>query len=330
MNAVRVARPAPRGLALVSVLLMVTVTTALAYEIANRHAFGIAVSRNTLAVSQAREYALGGEQYARQLLYEDWENEATRAKDTSLEDWSIATEGFDVDNGSIELRIVDLSSRFNLNSVGGAQGAQNAARLKRLFSYLELDPQVVDAWVDWIDADADVQSYGAEDADYLLRDPPYRAANQRAADASEIRLAVSFESVDDYARLRPHVTALPNDTLAVNINTVGEPVLASLAPNFAAADAQLLVSEIRDFDNIEAVVERHAPLGESVGVLRVDTEYFEVQVRAQVGDSRTELTSILHRERESGTLSLVSRSFGQRFETSTDDDAGGADTRGRM
>ena len=307
-------RPGPRGLALVSVLLIVAVTTALAYEIANRHAFGVAVSRQTLAVSQAREYALGGEQYVRQLLYADWEDERTRSKDTLLEDWS-STEALEVDDGDIEIRVVDLSSRFNLNSVVGAEGPQNTARLKRLFTHLELDPGTVDAWVDWIDSDQDVQPYGAEDADYLLRDPPHRAADQPAVDRSELRLVVPFESRDEFARLEPHVTVLPTDRLAINVNTVTDVVLASLAPNFPAADAELLVEEVRDFDDVEGVIARHAPLGESAAALTVGSEFFEVQVRARFGDTRSVLTSILHRAGENGMLTVVSRSFGRRFES---------------
>ena len=312
-------------MALVSVLLIVAVTTALAYEIANRHAFAVAVSRQVLSASQAREYALGGEQYARQLLYADWEDEATRSKDTLLEDWSSMTETFDVDDGGIEMHIVDLSSRFNLNSVLGADGPQNAARLKRLFTRLELDPNYVDAWIDWIDADQEVQPYGAEDADYLLRDPPHRAANQRAVDMSELRLAVPFESRDEYARLGPNVTVLPTDRLAVNLNTVTEAVLASLAPNFPAADAQLLVEQVRDYDDVEGVIASHAPLGESAAVLRVGSQYFEVQVRAHVGDTHSELTAILHRNHENGELTLLSRNFGRRVESQADETTAGTE-----
>lgn len=319
MIAQRRHRSAPRGVALVSVLLIVAVTTALAYEIANRHAFGVAVSRQVLSGSQAREYALGGEQYARQLLYADWEDERTRSKDTLLEDWSSTTKAFEVDDGGIEMRIVDLSSRFNLNSVSGADGPQNAARLKRLFTQLGLDPKDVDAWIDWIDPDQEVQPYGAEDADYLLREPPHRAANQPAVDMSELRLAVPFESRDEYARLRPHVTVLPTDRLTININTVTEAVLASLAPNFPAADAQRLVEQVRDYDAVETVIASHAPLGASAAALRVGSRFFEVQVRAHHGGIRSELTSVLHRDPENGELVLLSRNFGRRVESTADE-----------
>ena len=324
MNCERRHGSVPRGLALVSVLLIVAVTTALAYEIANRHAFGVAVSRQVLSGSQARQYALGGEQYARQLLYADWEDENTRSKDTLLEDWSTMPETFEVQDGGIEMRVVDLSSRFNLNSLLGAEGPQNAARLKRLFTNLELDPKYVDGWVDWIDADQEVQPYGAEDADYLLREPPHRAANQQAVDISELRLAVPFESRDEYARLAAHVTVLPTDRLTVNINTVTDAVLASLAPNFPAADAQLLVERVRDYDDVEGVIAVHAPLGESAAALRVGSRFFEVQVRAHVGESRSELTSVLHRNQETGKLTLLSRNFGRRVESQDDENT--ADT----
>ncbi|MCY4058529.1 MAG: type II secretion system minor pseudopilin GspK [Gammaproteobacteria bacterium] len=314
-------RPAPRGLALVTVLLIVAVTTALAYEIANRHAFGVAVSRQVFSGSQAREYALGGEQYARQLLYADWEDEGTRSKDTLLEDWSSMPEAFEVEDGGIEMRIVDLSSRFNLNSLLGAEGPQNAARLKRLFTHLELDPKYVDAWVDWIDPDQEVQPYGAEDADYLLREPPHRAANQEAVDISELRLAVPFDSRGEYARLAPHVTVLPTHQLAININTVADAVLASLAPNFPAADAQLLVEQVRDYDDVEGVIASYAPLGASAAALRVGSQFFEVRVRVHVGETRTELTSVLHRDQKTGELTLLSRNFGRRVEAQDGDAA---------
>lgn len=314
------ARSVPRGLALVSVLLIVAVTAALAYEIANRHAFGVAVSRQTLAASQAREYALGGEQYARQLLHDDWEDETTRDKDTLLEDWA-AMPPFEVDDGGIEVRIADLSSRFNLNSVVGSEGAENAARLKRLFEHLELDPTAVDAWVDWVDADDEVQPYGAEDSDHLLREPAYRTANQWAADASEVRLAALFDSNDEYRRLEPHVAVLPGGALKINVNTVGDVVLASLAPNFPLADAERFADQVREFDKVEDVMASHAPLGASAGVLSVRSEFFQVQARAVIGDARVELTSVLHRNGEDGTLTVVSRSFGERFEPLANEDA---------
>ena len=315
------------GVALVTVLLIVAVTMAIAFEIANRHAFAVATSRQTLDGSQARQYALGGEQLARQYLHIDWKDEKTRTKDTLGEAWATSGEPFEVENGSISVRIVDLGSRFNLNSVLGADGAANLGRLKRLLETLELDPNLADAWLDWIDSDQEVHAFGAEDADYLLREPPYRAANQRAVHVSEPRLAMPFEKLEDFRRLRPHVTVLPTDTLEVNVNTATSAVLASLAPNFPPGDAHQLAQDARDFDAVEDLVAAYAPLGASTDVMVVGSRFFRVQVRAQFGESRCDLTSLVHRDTETGALDVLSRSFGERFEVPAQEDRLGEGTQ---
>ena len=61
------------GVALLSVLLIVSVATTLAHHMMSRHTLSVAYTGVALNGSQARQYALGGEEYARQLLYTDWE-----------------------------------------------------------------------------------------------------------------------------------------------------------------------------------------------------------------------------------------------------------------
>ena len=302
-----------RGVALVSVLLIVAVATALAYGMVERQSLSVVHSRQTLAGSQARQYALGGEQYARQILYADWEEEETRGIDTLLEEWSAPTETFEAQGGALEFRIQDLDRRFNLNAVAGRAGARNTARFKRLLTELEIDANVADAWVDWVDDDLDVSTFGTEDTDHLLGDPPRRAANQRALHVSEFVVATGLEA-DAFERLRPHVTVLPVDDLQVNVNTANEVVLGTLAPNFPASAALALVEREREIAKVEDITATHAELGEAVGVLAVVSEYFRVQVRAEVGSARSELTSLIHRDAKTGQLTLLWRSFGDRFE----------------
>ena len=303
-----------RGVALVTVLLVVAVATALAYAMVDRQGFTIAHSRQTLAGSQARQFALGGEQYARQILYADWEDEETRAIDTLLEEWSAPEEAFEVRGGSLEIRIQDLERRFNLNAVSGdREGAQNAARLKRLLAALEIDANLADRWVDWVDADQDVTALGSEDAAHLMGDPPRRAANQRAAHVSEFVVATGLDA-EAFERLRPHVAALPVDDLHVNVNTANEIVLGTLAPNFTASGALRLVEQEREIARVEDITGTHPELGEAVAVLSVQSAFFRVQVRAEVDGARTDLTSLLHRHPETGALTLLWRSYGERFE----------------
>ena len=335
-------RPAAgKGVALVSVLLVVLVATALAYQIASRHSFTVAQSRQLLRGAEARHYVLGAERFARELLHEDWQHEDTRATDTLLEAWArlgtrtsddaggAATEPpepaaiertfasvFALEEGQIELRIEDLAARFNLNALAGEHAPANVARLQRLLARLDLDPAVAHRWKDWIDADQDVDGMGAEDADYLLRNPATRAANQPGVHTSEFRFVAAL-ATEDYQRLRPYVTLLPTAAQRVNVNTAPALVLGALAPNFPMADAKQIVAQPREFENIENVVATRAALGEAVSVLAVRSEFFQVRARAVVGRSRAVLVSMLHRDAATGALTLLSRSFGEPFEELT-------------
>ena len=303
-----------RGVALVSVLLVVAVATALAYAMVDRQGFAIAHSQQTFAGSQARQFALGGEQYARQVLYADWEWENTPPIDTLLEEWSAPAEPFAVRGGALEIRIQDLERRFNLNAVSSnREGAQNTARLKRLLAALGIDANLADRWVDWVDADQDVTALGSEDAAHLMGDPPRRAANQRAAHVSEFVVATGLDA-QAFERLRPHITVLPIDDLHINVNTANEMVLGTLAPNFKADRAMSLVEQEREIARVEDITSTHPELGEAVAVLTVQSAFFRVQVRAEVDGARSELTSLLHRHPETGALTLLWRSYGERFE----------------
>ena len=352
-----------RGVALISVLLIVALATTLAHQMAARHSLSIAQSRLLISASQARQYALGGEEYARQILYADWLEEETRDTDTLLEPWALGTgtnakdeakerrrgadqrereledrnerqlprdtenedaalpgtkpttaiHTFKIDDGTLAIRIEDISSRFNVNAVVGAEGAANFARFQRLLDQLSMDSNIADAWRDWIDDDQNVEGLGAEDADHLLRETPLRTADQSAIHISEMLVATSI-SAEDFDLLKPHIAALPVDTLRVNINTASATLLQALAPNINATDMQLLVAAPREFEDVESLIAEQAEMGESVAVLTVTTEFFRIQVRAEIEDAGAALTSIVHRDPSTGALTLLSRNFGEAWD----------------
>ena len=314
-------RTGTRGVALVSVLLIVSVATALAYEMASRHTLDVVRSRLLFDTSQARQYALGGEAWARQLLHADWRNETTRAKDTTLEEWALAgaagqeggARAFEVEQGVLTVRIEDLRSRFNLNALLGADAEANRARFKRLLRHVDLDPHIADAWQDWVDADQNVTGHGAEDFDYLTRTPARRTPNQPAADVSEFRIVAPLLH-HDFARLRKHVTVLPQPDLLVNVNTATDAVLASLGGQLSLADAQQLSMAERDYASVRDALVAHAKLGDSAAQLDVRSDFFLVRSRAEVGDVVVELASRLHRDVGSGVIRVFARSFGEPFD----------------
>ena len=295
-----------------SVLLIVGVVTALAYHLIMSHSLTLASSKQLFYGAQAREYALGGEVFARQLLYDDWEDEDTREMDTLMEPWSEPLEPFEIDDGVLMVQIVDLSGRFNLNSVVGEHGPDNMERFKRLLQSLGIDENYADKWLDWIDEDLEVSGFGAEDGDYLLLDEPYRTANQLAFDVSEL-MAIGVFRPEELALLAPFVAALPTDELRVNVNTAPQMVMEALSPNFGASQAQSLVESPRDYADVETVTASYASLGDSVAVMAVRSDYFLIQVRAEVLETRAELSTLIHRDATEGTVTVMSRDFGKKF-----------------
>ena len=62
----------PRGVVLLSMLLILALLSALGYQMVSRHSLVVAQARYTFTHDQTLSYALGGEAFARQILYEDW------------------------------------------------------------------------------------------------------------------------------------------------------------------------------------------------------------------------------------------------------------------
>ena len=310
------------GVALVSVLLVVALASAIASQMISRQALTIAHARHVFEGAQARQYAFGAEAYARQLLFEDWSRD--NALDTLLENWSLPIQPFEIEEGRIELAIVDLERRLNLNAV---RAPENLQRFKRLLAQLQLDTNLADAWLDWIDDDETVYGYGAEDGHYLLAQPAYRAANQPAASASAM-LAVKGFTRDTYERLLPYVALLPVNELKVNVNTADGTVLYSLGASFAPEEGDAPIETAREFTDVAEAVTQYPGLREGMEALTVTSAFFEVQVRVEMGEAQAELVSTLYRDPVSGRIWLLGRDFGRRVPSTYDAVPAGTETVG--
>jgi general secretion pathway protein K len=157
-------------------MLVVALVSALVYHLVSRHSLVVAQTRQSIYGDRALAYAMGAEAYARQLLFEDWNQEETRTIDTLSDSWALPGAPFEVDGGTLEILIRDLDGRFNLNSVADPGSMGNLSRFKNLLASAGLDPALADRWRDWIDADAESAGFGAEDNFYLGLDLPFRTA----------------------------------------------------------------------------------------------------------------------------------------------------------
>ena len=302
------------GVALISVMLIVALCSALMYELLTRHSLVVAKTRQVLYGDQSRAYALGAEAFARQLLEEDWQNEESRALDTLDEPWAQPIEPFEVDNGSLEMSIIDLDRRFNLNSLSGTGADVQVKRLKTLLNALGLDDRFAELWKDWIDEDQQITGFGAEDGTYLMRDPPHRTANSLSGSVSELGLLDGLDP-ETAAAIRPHVSSVPSSTILINVNTADSVTLQSMSEAMTAARADSLVESARTYGAAAELAAEIPELKDSLDLMTVTSQFFEIQARAEVNGVRAELVSVVHRDPETGVLALLSRNFGRRYQT---------------
>lgn len=302
-----------RGVALVTVLLVVAVATVVCSAIIARQQLTIRSSANQLHVRQAWHYALGGEVLARSVLLRDLKEGDPQAPVDHLgEAWAQVMTPFALDEGGeLRMRIFDPAGRFNLNSLvlNGQVNTAALAQFQRLLLVLQIDRPYAERLRDWLDADLEPSGgYGAEDGQYLLLQPAYRAANRPLADVSELRLLLEMDA-DDYQKLLPFVNTLPADT-PLNVNTAEAPVLASLAEGVSLRTAQEWVEArgrqgFRDLQQVRESIPGAQP-GQG---LALSSQYFEVLSEVAVGDRRQVLRSTLYRTAD-GKVYVLGRDLG--------------------
>jgi general secretion pathway protein K len=297
-----------RGAALITAILVVALATAIAASLTwdlfldQRRAFG------RVAVDQGLMYSLGAEAWAKQILQDDAQDNQV---DHPGEPWATQITPLPIDGGQIQGRIEDLNGRFNLNNLIDTAGATDPVAVegfRRLLMALELDVRLADRMADWIDRDLEPNfPDGAEDSEYLSRQPPFRTANRPVTSASEIMLVYPEIGQAGYARLRPYVTALPRGTL-VNINTALPEVLLTAADTLGLREAERIVLDRPNdgWDSLEQLGDL-IPV-EARGVLGTTSNWFRLSVRVDIGTQRFTMYSLLHRD-AAGSVSTVIRSF---------------------
>lgn len=305
------------GVALITVMLVVAVVTVVCAGLIARQQLAIRSSANQLHVRQAMQYALGGEALAQAILVRDLRQGDPRTPIDHLgEAWARPVSNFPLDDGGLlSVRIEDPSGRFNLNSVvRQAQVNEPALRqFRRLLLRLQIEAPYADRLVDWVDTDQDPSgANGAEDNQYLLGQPPYRAANRSISDLSELRLVLGMSEVD-YRKLLPFVSALPEGA-ELNVNTAGSMVLSTLSDTLDPEGAALLVAARGDggYRSLDAFLAQPALAGmglEAEG-LAVGSQFFLVTSEVRLAGRRQVLVSTLQRGSD-GKVRVISRDLGQ-------------------
>lgn len=330
-----------QGVALISILLIVVIATVLGAAMTTEQNFSINRARVSFDQSIVKQYALGGEELARQILRQDFID--SPEVDHLGEQWAVPGDVFEFEDGEIELQIIDLQSRMNVNglasteannngqngsansqlddptngsTIGSSNGSPNSstqdndtkARLIRLFTQQGAEDRHVHNLKDWIDADDANDGLGAEDYAYLGLDKPYRTAGQLIGDISELRLLLEMEP-QQFQLIAPYLVALPDVQIEVNVNTASAGVLQALLPGTDLGTLESLVAD-RDggqpFESTSAFLVQAGVQGVLNGIT-VRSEFFQVSIKARYQDRFGYLTSIIQRDGTDGSMRVIYR-----------------------
>lgn len=296
-----------RGVALLIVLLVVAAAMALAAALMLDGLRDMRATSAWLGGEQAMLYARGGEAWAGELLYQDRQADLADGvwRDGRAETWATPLSDFDVDQGKLDIRIVDLQGRFNINNVRADDGTidkTQAKVLQRLLSELDIDPGCNDKILDALDADSETRLEGAEDRELLEADPPHLAANRPFADIREVASVCNLDP-EQMRRLRRDMTALPEHTL-ININSASADVLQALAPDLGATVGRITRDQTSvSYSNVEKALEQTgtvAALGAVHSQLTTGSSWFEVDVVAHYDKRVARLRSVIYRDKATG------------------------------
>ncbi len=272
-----------RGIALITAVLIVAIVATVAAHLSLGQQVWVRQAQNLNDRAQADTVSKAAFQWAMLILDEDAKK--TQGTDNLTEEWAKPLPPLPVESGAIQGQIVDAQGMFNLNNLlrDNNPSPPDIGVFQRLLRNLGLDPNLSEAVVDWLDKDSQTRLGGAEDAEYLGLQPPYRAANQLIQSVEELRLIRGFDAAA-VEKLRPYVVALPKAT-AININTAPAPVLSALFPNLPVSVAQQLVAA-RDKAPYKDPSQLTAQAGQGLaqGVSPVmASDYFLVVVETQFG-----------------------------------------------
>jgi general secretion pathway protein K len=318
-----------RGIALITVLVVVAIISGIASSVILEQQFAIRRSENLLHGNQGILYLFALETWAKEVLIIDTRKSA--ASDHPGEEWSKAIPPMAVEGGSVSGKMLDLQGLFNLNSLVKTTGTisvdamQQFRCLLREYAGSSISPDhVADATKDWIDPDQNVEADGAEDLDYLSRDPGYRSAGQYFVSPSEL-LLIDGMSYEAWENIRPFVTAYPvfkEESSYINVNTAPLEVLRCLNID---EDSQVIAGDIVQYRDETAAFESGAEVIEflqqsgaadaKVKTWRIDVEssYFLLTSAVIFGNHELRMHHLLARERDTNRVKVLMRSFGDEW-----------------
>ena len=295
------------GAALILAIMVVALAATIAVFMAAQQSTWTQQAGNLAARAQTSALTHAAIDWARGILAEDARNSPV---DHLAEPWASRLPAIPVDSATLSGAINDQQARFNLNNLvrNGADSESDIALFKRLLEQLKLPSDLVNPLLDWVDVDSlQRTSGGAEDAYYLLADPPYRCANRALLSVEELYRVRGFNPAI-VERLRPFVSALPEHS-TINVNTASREILMALLPDFTETDISTVLDNrkqafYKSKQDFRARLPQPAP-GLNDAAFDVASRFFSVVVVARAHLTVTSYEALLARPSNNGWPTLV-------------------------
>jgi len=235
------------------------------------------------------------------------------------EPWANPFPPYPIGDGLIVAKIEDEGGKFNLNQVVKKSGEQlvifeeKSDQLKRMFEALEVDPNLVDAIVDWIDSDElEISSFGAEDGFYNSLERPYRAKNGYLSHLSELH---QIEGISDqiYWKIYPYLTVYPPIKQKINVNTADLVILQSFSHEITPEVAERIMESRPYEDEVDFRNDIKAIIGQElfIGInnasgfkdnFGIKSDFYSVTSQGIVQDVQKTVNAVIERK---GTGSVI-------------------------
>ena len=294
-----------RGFALLLVLLVITLLVTMVVEFDYRTRIDLRSAGNLRDGLQATYLARAGIASAQAILKDDKRQNPSKTDLTAL--WAVPLPPLPLGEGTASVKVTDEASKFNLNNLVSKANFQkvpvSVEQAEELFRLAEVDPNLIDAIVDWVDGDNIPEPAGAEESYYQSLPKPYHCKNKPMDSLSELHLIKGITD-EIYQKVSPYLTVSTDSTNGqININTAAPIVLQALG--FDEAQTRKLIDNrpIQEVttdlirligqDAYNNVVLRNQGLLQ--GLLTVKSDIFSAKAIGRVHDTEKTVQALLDR-----------------------------------
>ena len=310
MIGLRIQRRTRRGIALVTVLMVITILSILVIEFHFNTRITTRISANVADELKAYYLAKSGIHIGAEFLVED---EADNNVDHLGEKWAMDSLPFPVGEGYVAVKITDEDTKINLNRLVRRSGRVDTRildQLTQLLQLLGLDPNLANAIVDWADADTNHYVTGAyEDSAYGYNSTelPYPSKNNAYDTMAEVAFVAGM-TPEAFDLVSPFLSV--QSGRKININTADPQMIRAVILAIDPSADETLVDRLIEYreedhftqSSMRRVLERELGFSRALAsrmrrYMTTRSTTFHIESTATVNEVTKKVTAIVQRRR---------------------------------